>query len=186
MTKVDANTPGKTKAHRVAHDIRVMLYPHENIVDSRLYTSVTPPRTHGCIESLREIGSACFSDRSLCTDIFPLRSQQRGRCSYCESDNVPLVEPTALADYFELLVSSYEFDPQGKLLVQCFRGDWGLFEHPRMDDAHAKDLLADILNDGEIVRRTFKASFVTDGNQLGDWEELREERRYRDKVLSEG
>jgi hypothetical protein len=43
-----------------------------------------------------------------------------------------------------------------------------------MDDAHAKDLLADILNDGEIVRRTFKASFVTDGNQLGDWEELRE------------
>jgi hypothetical protein len=32
-----------------------MLYPQKNIVDSRLYTSVTPPRTHGCIESRREI-----------------------------------------------------------------------------------------------------------------------------------
>jgi hypothetical protein len=48
--KVDAKTPEKAKAHRVAHDIRVMLYPHKNVVDSRLYTSVTPARTHGWIE----------------------------------------------------------------------------------------------------------------------------------------
>jgi hypothetical protein len=33
MAKVDANTPEKAKAHRVAHNIRVMLYPHEDIVD---------------------------------------------------------------------------------------------------------------------------------------------------------
>jgi hypothetical protein len=62
MAKVDADTTEKAKAHRVAHDIRVMLYPHENIVDSRLYTSVTPPRTHGCIESLREMGSSSLDE----------------------------------------------------------------------------------------------------------------------------
>jgi len=125
----------------------------------------------------------CFSDRSLRRDIFPISSQQSGKCSYCDSDNVPLVEPLALAEYFELLVSSYEPDPQGKLLVQCFREDWGLFENPHMDDAHAKELLCEILDDGEVVRRTFRPSFVADGNQLGDWDELREELRYRNRFF---
>ncbi len=125
----------------------------------------------------------CFSDRSLRRDIFPLSSQQSGKCSYCGSDNVPLVEPIALAEYFELLVSSYEPDPQGRLLVQCFREDWGLFEHPHMDDVHAKDLLCEILDDGEVVRRTFSACFAASGNQLGDWDELREELRYRNRFF---
>jgi hypothetical protein len=62
VANVDANTPEKAKAHRVAHDIRVMLYPPENIFDSRLYTSVTRPRTHGCIESLLEIGSSSLDE----------------------------------------------------------------------------------------------------------------------------
>jgi hypothetical protein len=64
VAKVDASTAEKEKVQRVARDIRVMLYPHENIVDSRLYTSATPPRTHGCIESLREIGSSSLDDRN--------------------------------------------------------------------------------------------------------------------------
>jgi hypothetical protein len=46
MAKVDANTPEKAKAHRVAHDIRVMLYPHEDIVDPRyIRRSRLPGRT---------------------------------------------------------------------------------------------------------------------------------------------
>src|ERR1700733_15158932 len=65
VAKVDANTPEKAKAHRVAHDILVMLYPHENIVDSRLYTSVTPCRRHGCMESLRAIGSSSLTGSQL-------------------------------------------------------------------------------------------------------------------------
>jgi len=40
MVKVDANTLEKAKAHRVARDIRVMLYPQEDIVDSMLYIYV--------------------------------------------------------------------------------------------------------------------------------------------------
>jgi hypothetical protein len=54
MAKVDANKPEKAKAHRVAHNIRIMRTLTKNIIDPRLYTSVTSLRTHGCIESLRE------------------------------------------------------------------------------------------------------------------------------------
>jgi hypothetical protein len=93
----------------------------------------------------------CFGDRFLRRDIFPLRSQSVGTCSYCFSEAVPLLAPKELSEYFELLISAYQPDPDGKLLVECFREDWQLFAHPRMDNYRAKDLLAEIIGDGEIV-----------------------------------
>jgi hypothetical protein len=99
--------------------------------------------------------AGCFGDRGLRKDIFPFRSVETGNCSYCISNNVALLPPADLADYFQLLISAYRPDPEGKLLVQWFRDDWGLFEHERMDDPRAKDLLAEVLNDGEIVRQPF-------------------------------
>jgi hypothetical protein len=52
-----------------------------------------------------------------------------------------------------------------------------------MDDSRAKDLLAEIVNDEEIVRRPFAPAFVADGNQIGKWEELRDELRYRNRFF---
>lgn len=127
----------------------------------------------------------CFNDRGLRRDIFPLLSQSVGQCSYCSSENVLLLPPKALAEYFELLISAYQPDPSGKLLVQCFREDWGLFDHPRIDDSKAKDLLAEIVDDGEIVRKPFIAAFAAEGNQLTEWEKLREELRYRNRFFPE-
>ena len=97
----------------------------------------------------------CFGDRGLRRSIIPLRSTEIGQCSYCNSENVAIVVPSQLSEYFELLISAYRQDAGGKLLVQLFREEWGLFGHSCMDDSRAKDLLAEILDDGEIVRQTF-------------------------------
>jgi len=97
----------------------------------------------------------CFGDRGLRRSIIPLRSVEIGQCSYCNSENVAIVAPSQLSEYFELLISAYRQDAGGKLLVQLFREEWGLFGHSCMDDSRAKDLLAEILDDGEIVRQTF-------------------------------
>jgi hypothetical protein len=97
----------------------------------------------------------CFGDRGLRRSIIPARSTAIGRCSYCESDSVPVIEPKELTEYFELLVSAYRPDRSGKLLIHWFREDWALFQHPRMDNSRAKDLLSEILDDGEITRETF-------------------------------
>jgi hypothetical protein len=96
---------------------------------------------------------------------------------------VRVVAPSQLFEYFELLVGAYRPDSAGKLLVQCLRADWRLFEHPKMDDARAKDLLAEILNDGEIVRQTFSAVGVADTDHLGEWEKLRDELMYRNRYF---
>lgn len=82
---------------------------------------------------------------------------QKGNCSFCNSQNIDIIEPKFLLDYFELLINIYEIDPDGKSLVEWLKEDWCLFSNPTMDNAHAKDLLGEILDDGDIVRRNFFA-----------------------------
>jgi hypothetical protein len=125
----------------------------------------------------------CFGDRGLRKNIIPLRSTEVGQCSYCSTQNVALLAPTQLAEYFELLISAYKPDAGGKLLVQWFREDWGLFEHPRMDDYRAKDLLGEILNDGEIARQAFIPIAGMEAGRLIEWEELRDELMYRNRFF---
>src|ERR1700722_18403880 len=112
----------------------------------------------------------CFGDRGLRKSIIPLRSIEVGQCSYCGSENVPVLSPPQLAEYFELLISAYQIDGRGKLLVQWFREDWGMFGHPVMDDSRARKLLAEILEDAEIVGQTFLPANDSEADQLGERE----------------
>lgn len=124
----------------------------------------------------------CFGDRSIRKSI-AAHSSEIGRCTYCETEAVSILAPSKLGEYFELLVSAYQPDPAGRLLVTWFREDWSLFEHERMDDPRAKDLLSEILDDGEIVRRTFSPVKARDAHRLGDWEKLRDELRYKNRFF---
>lgn len=123
----------------------------------------------------------CFDDRGLREDIFPSLEPERGTCDFCGEVNVLLVEPARLAPWFELLVNVYEPDDNGKSLVEWMTDDWLLFSHPKMDAAHAKDLLGEILDDGEIVRRPFapSRSYISEG--LAQWETLRDEMMHRNR-----
>lgn len=127
----------------------------------------------------------CFGDRGLGRNLIPILSNATAQCPYCGTDNVPLVAPRELAEYFELLVSAYREDPTGKLLVQWFREDWAMFQHPRMDDPRAKDLLAEILNDGEIVRQQFVPVGDPAVDRLSEWEKLRDELMYHNRYFPE-
>jgi RES domain len=125
----------------------------------------------------------CFGDRGLRRDIIPSMSQIIGDCSYCGSSNANLIEPIALRDVFELLISVYEPDPVGKSLVQWLKEDWELFSHPAMDMAHAKELLGEILDDGEIVRKLFVPSAAYQSAALAGWETLRDELMYKNRYF---
>src|SRR6267378_2662253 len=127
----------------------------------------------------------CFGDRGLRKDLIPSRSTETGRCSYCGSENVQILPPAQLAEYFELLIGAYKKDEAGKLLVQWFREDWQLFEHPNMDGSRAKDLLAEILDDGEIVRQKFVPAGNFESDPLSEWEKLRDELMYQNRFFPE-
>jgi hypothetical protein len=125
----------------------------------------------------------CFDDRVLRRNIIPTRSTATGQCSYCEAENVALIAPRELAEFFELLIGAYRQDPTGKLLVQWFREDWGMFQHPQMDDLRAKDLLAEILDDDDIVRQQFVPSSDPAVDPLSEWEKLRDELMYHNRYF---
>lgn len=126
---------------------------------------------------------ACFGDRGLRRDIIPTLSTVSGDCGYCATTAVPLVEPIALRDVFELLISVYELNPMGQTLVDWLRADWQLFNHPAMDVAHAKELLSDILDDGDIVRKKFSPSAAYHSEALARWETLRDELMWKNRYF---
>lgn len=127
--------------------------------------------------------SKCFGDRGLSREIIPTLPSSLGTCSYCGTENESLVEPAALRDCFELVVNIYRRDNEGKSLVEWFKDDWAMFDHPRMDIAHAKELLADILDDGDIVRQKFLPSDSCLTDRLDWWRKLRSELMYENRFF---
>lgn len=123
----------------------------------------------------------CFDDRALRDQLFPSLNPGQGTCDFCGTADTLLVEPNRLSNYFELLVNVYEPREGGKSLVEWMKDDWQLFSHQRMDIAHAKELLGEILDNGEIVRTGFvpSASYISEG--LAQWDKLRDEMMYANR-----
>ena len=132
---------------------------------------------------LKHCCSECFGDRGLSQSIIPLLAVAQGVCDYCAAPDVDLVAPQILADWFELLIGIYEPDPNGKSLVEWMKEDWGLFSSPRMDTAHAKELLGEILDDGDIVRKLFSPSERYQSEALIRWDSLRDELMYENRYF---
>jgi hypothetical protein len=125
----------------------------------------------------------CFGDRGLRRNIIPSLNPARGDCGYCHTASSPLINPADLRDVFELLISVYQPDAHGKTLVDWLKDDWGLFSHPAMDIAHSKELLGDILDDGEIVRQLYSPSASYRSEALARWETLRDELMWRNRYF---
>ncbi len=106
----------------------------------------------------------CFGDRGLRQRIQELSFDQ-GQCSFCRSDDQALVSPDALAELFGPLIGVYVQDKAGKPLSDWLREDWSLFQNENLDEIHRSRLLAEILDDGEIVRRNFSPA-EPDHNEL--------------------
>jgi hypothetical protein len=124
-----------------------------------------------------------MGDKHLRKNVIPSLSKETGVCSYCGSENQPLILPAELRDRFELLIDAYTPQDAGLTLVEWLKRDWAMFDHPRMDVAHAKELLADILDDGDIVRRNFAAIPATGHRAVEIWDQLRAELMHKNRFF---
>lgn len=117
----------------------------------------------------------CIGDRGLRRSIFPSLTAEYGRCEYCLSENVLLLEPSRLNDIFASITNIYEASEKGQSLVQCLKQDWRIFDHERMDDERAGALLVEILGDTSILVGAFTPSPIYVTDRLIHWEKLRDE-----------
>ncbi|HEY8037952.1 MAG TPA: RES family NAD+ phosphorylase [Methylobacter sp.] len=129
--------------------------------------------------------ASCIDDRGLRERIIPSFSKQSGACSYCKTENELLIDPLSLRDYFEVLISIYSRDENGKTLVEWFKHDWNMFNHPMMDIANSKMLLSDILDDGDIVRERFSPTDIGQPDRLNLWEEFKNELMFENRFFPE-
>jgi hypothetical protein len=127
--------------------------------------------------------ATCIGDFHLRTVVVPSISRKRGECSYCFSRNQPLVDPVDLRDLFELVLGIYRKSTKGRTLVEWLKDDWGMFDHPKLDGAHAKELLGDILDDGDIVRQKFAPMAYGGAAPLAKWELFRQEIMERNRYF---
>ena len=58
-------------------------------------------------------------------------SNRKGICSFCGSKNVTLIQPEALADYFNPLLDIYKTDINGLPLNKLIQNDWAIFALPK-------------------------------------------------------
>lgn len=126
---------------------------------------------------------SCFGDTGLENNIIPSLEPTIGDCSFCNSKGVFIIEPGKLYDYFELLINVYEEDPHGKTLIEWLKDDWELFSHPVMDNAHAKELLSEVLDNGDVTRKKFIPSSQYISNGLAQWDTLRDELLNRNRYF---
>ena len=124
----------------------------------------------------------CFGDRGLRKNIIPSLNPDHGTCEFCGTLDVDIIKPEKLADFFEMLIGIYEQDDNGKSLVEWMKDDWRIFSHESMDNAHAKRLLGEIL-DEKIVQQNFSPSETYKSEGLARWDTLREELMYNNRYF---
>lgn len=117
----------------------------------------------------------CFGNPGLEPIFSSLPSSASQTCTECETPNVSVVDAALLRDFFEPLVDLYEESATGTGLATLLKEDWDLFSHQKMDQARAKELLAEILDDGNIVRKTFVASAACNSDSVIRWDAVRRE-----------
>ena len=136
---------------------------------------------------MRKCCANCIGDKQLRRRIIPFLTESWGTCSYCNSEKELLIEPSLLRDYFELIINAYSRNDSGQTLVELLKKDWDIFQHPMMDLVHSNELLADILDDGDIVCELFAPSGTSHSDKLNLWGKLRSELMYENRFfLSSG
>jgi RES domain len=90
-----------------------------------------------------------------------------------------------LATSFESLANVYEPSADGKTLIEWMKEDWQLFPDEKLDVAHAKELLGEIFDDGDIVRKPFIPSPSYSSEGLIHWETLRDEMMFKNRWFLE-
>ncbi len=122
----------------------------------------------------------CFSDDFLQAHIKAI-SGNRGKCSFCKTDNAILLKPEELFDRFEPLLDLYEEDLKGDAINELIQTDWKVFAVTA--NRTQQKLLTSITNNSNLFKIKYKPVFSREQNNVEQWEIFREELKHRNRFF---
>ena len=118
-----------------------------------------------------------FKDNFLEQHIIKL-SSNKGKCSFCETDNIALISTNKLQDLFEEIMYIYEVNDSGVLFSEILNLDWKLF---KINKYVANNLLSEILNDKDLLSQKFINSLEKTSSDV--WDKFRDELKYNNRYF---
>ena len=110
-------------------------------------------------------------------------SNKKGQCSYCKTKNTSLIQPQALVDYFEPLLSIYKVDKEGIFINQLLQEDWSLFAFP--SKTQQKRLLTTITQDKNLTKLKYMPKYLQDDSIINQWHLFTNELKHENRFLPE-
>jgi len=131
---------------------------------------------------MRKCCGHCFGDNNL-TQQIESRSKKIGKCEFCGTLNVKLLEPADLIGYFDDLIELYEEsnDPSASSIEFLLRSDWALFEN--LDSMKAEMLLGLIFGNIDVLQKSYTPIIQHDVAAIQEWEDFREELKHRNRFF---
>lgn len=125
----------------------------------------------------------CFGDAGLTWKIQELSNNSVGTCTFCHANNVPVVNPADLREYFELVIDAYKTSTEAKAfdIQNLFRQDWGLFQSLGTKTAHS--LLKAIYHGIGVPTKKYASLVGQNSEAVTRWEAFRKELKYKNRYF---
>lgn len=125
----------------------------------------------------------CFSDSHIAKHIDNIANKKRGKCGFCEKDDVNLIEPVGLNDIFQQIFDLYTIDGNGTNLVDLLRSDWYLFEE--LNNEKSTILLCGIFPDIDFKTIKYSPKIDIDSSRIEHWNKFRNELKHKNRFFPE-
>jgi hypothetical protein len=132
--------------------------------------------------------SNCFSNQEI-EKIIKEVSTHFGKCEYCGSEDVALVDACEIVEPFQPVISLYEVTPEGnQLLHEILQNEWGLF---KLEPNLTQHLLQDIFSGEKSINPELFTKPVINKTHyhqrteglLHQWDLLKEEIKFRNRFF---
>ena len=121
----------------------------------------------------------CFNDSFLQSEI-EVRSKQKGNCSFCQTENISIIDPKELKNLFEPVLDIYEKDKNGKSLFKLLQEDWMIFSSD-LNEYNSNKLL-DEISDID-TNENYSPTYQEKKQNVEQWESFREELKHNNRFF---
>lgn len=113
-----------------------------------------------------------------------IKENQRriGKCRFCLSSNVSLIEPMQLSDFFQPILDLYHVSSAGHNLINMLQEDWSIFNNI-LTDVKKNNLLSLIIDDKNFKNFLFESKYNHYSYFLSSWEDFKKELQHENRFF---